>query len=301
MALDDVYVRYLTSHRQGRLATVAPDGSPQVKPVGYRYNPGLGTIDIAGFSMERSAKYRNIAARPAVSFVVDDSVGEGALGMRFLEIRGEAEQARSDSPEEQSAAEQGDGMSPYLIRIHPRRLVSWNLDPENPGMHSTNVPAGETPAAGGEDRPALEAGGAIARQAADAVGSLVEELQAGWDARDAGISNRHVAADILWGSPFGATVHDYGELHAIHTRLKRQGRGGPAARFEVVRVLAPAPGVALAQVRRTALDPDGNQVEPSDDVTGPFSEMILYVLVRRGGTWWLAAAQNTPIRPAPPG
>jgi hypothetical protein len=24
--------------------------------------------------------------------------------------------------------------------------------------------------------------------------------------------------------------------------------------------------------------------------------MALYVLVRRGGTWWLAAGQNTPIR-----
>jgi hypothetical protein len=28
--------------------------------------------------------------------------------------------------------------------------------------------------------------------------------------------------------------------------------------------------------------------------------MALYVLVRRDGTWWLAAGQNTPVRPAPP-
>jgi hypothetical protein len=26
---------------------------------------------------------------------------------------------------------------------------------------------------------------------------------------------------------------------------------------------------------------------------------VLYVLVRRGGTWWVAAGQNTPIQPPP--
>jgi|SRR5581483_10293016 len=140
---------------------------------------------------------------------------------------------------------------------------------------------------------------AEAQDAFGAVARLVAELQAGWDSRDAEISNRHFAADVLWGSPFGATVRGYDELHAIHVRLKQQGRGGPASKFEVVSVLAPAPGVAVAQVRRTALDADGQPIEPSADLAGPFSEMALYVLVRRDGDWWLAAGQNTPIRPAP--
>jgi pyridoxamine 5'-phosphate oxidase family protein len=43
---------YLASQRLGRLATIQPDGSPQVKPVGFRYNPGLGTIDVTGFNMK---------------------------------------------------------------------------------------------------------------------------------------------------------------------------------------------------------------------------------------------------------
>ena len=43
-------------------------------------------------------------------------------------------------------------------------------------------------------------------------------------------------------------------------------------------------GVALAQISRAALSPDGQPVEPSSDLTGPFSEMALYVLVRRAGT-----------------
>jgi PPOX class F420-dependent enzyme/OxyR family protein/uncharacterized protein (TIGR02246 family) len=285
MPLDEIYVTYLNGQSRGRLATVSPDGRPQNKPVGYRYNAELGTIDIVGFSLERSAKYRNIGVNPAVSFVVDDAVGEGAENMRMLELRGDAEQVAAGSS--------------HLIRIHPRRVVSWNIDPEHPGLLTAEVADPDASPAAEPGRPTLDLGGRAAREAAEAAARLVEELQAGWDTRDADITNRHFAADLLWGSPFGATVHGYEPLHAIHLRLKQQGRGGPASRFELVEVLAPAPGVALAQIRRAALGPDGQPVEPSSDFTAAFSEMVLYVLVRRGAAWWVAAGQNTPIQPPP--
>jgi hypothetical protein len=57
--------------------------------------------------------------------------------------------------------------------------------------------------------------------------------------------------------------------------------------------MAPMPGVALAQVRRVALSDDGQPADPRSS----FSEVALYVLIRRGDTWWLAAGQNTPVRP----
>ena len=149
------------------------------------------------------------------------------------------------------------------------------------------------------DRPALGSNEGAAREAAAAVARLVDELQAGLDQRDADLYNRHFADDVMWGSPFGATVQGYERLHAIHVRLNAEGRGGPSSRYEVENVLAPHPDVALAQVRRVALDPEGRPLDPTADTRGAFSEMALYVLVRRGGTWWLAAGQNTPIRPAP--
>jgi PPOX class F420-dependent enzyme/OxyR family protein len=298
MELDDVYVRFLTSHDQGRLATVGPDGSPQNKPVGYRYNPQTGTIDIGGYEMERSAKYRNVGREPRVAFVVDDAqgAGEGAAGMRFLEVRGHAEQAATESEP-----------SRPIIRIHPRRLVSWNVDPNRAGPQSVTLESGTGPGrsdqpARAAGRPALDLGDGASVEAGEAAAALAAELQAGWDTADPDVSNRHFAADIMWGSPFGATVAGYEELHAIHVRLKKQGRGGAASRFEVVRALAPAPGVAVAQIRRTALGDDGRPAGPTDNLTtGAFSEMALYVLIRRGDTWWLAAGQNTPILPPPPG
>jgi uncharacterized protein (TIGR02246 family) len=145
-------------------------------------------------------------------------------------------------------------------------------------------------------RPTLGADASAAREATEAAVRFVAQLQAGLDEHDADAYNRDFADDVLWGSPFGATVHGYEQLHAIHVRLLEQGRGGPS-RYEIERVLAPAPNVAVAHVRRVALDPDGRPLEPSSDVAGAFSEMALYVLVRRDGTWWLAAGQNTPVRP----
>lgn len=289
MALNDASQRYLASQGHGRLATVGPDGHPQNKPVGFHYNAELGTIDISGIDMEASAKYRNVGAHPDVAFVVDDVVSDGAAGVRFVEIRGPAEQVTVDPPPT--------GLSPHIIRIHPRRLVSWNIDPDHPGLQTRDLAV--VPDEHESGRPALGSDDAATQEAIDAVAHLVEELQAGWDEHDADVSNRHFADNVAWGSPFGATVDGYDQLHAIHVRLKQQGRGGLSSRYETVRVLAPAPDVAVAHVRRVALDPAGRPLEPTPETTGPFSEMALYVLVKRNGTWWLAAGQNTPVRPAP--
>jgi PPOX class F420-dependent enzyme/OxyR family protein/uncharacterized protein (TIGR02246 family) len=294
MHLDEAHARYLASHHQGRLATVAPDGTPHNKPVGYRYNAELGTIDIDGFNMAASAKYRNIATHPDVAFVVDDAIGQGAAGMRFVEIRGFAEQSQASPPRAD------DGLSSHIIRIHPRRVVSWNVDADHPGLQTHSL----APTASADDarvrRPRLGADTAAAQEATAAVTRFVGELQAAIDTHNAETYNQHFADDVTWGSPLGEVVlGGYDELHAIHTRLHEQRVGGPSSRYEIVDVRAPMRGVALAHVRRVALDRDGQPVPPTTGLEGPFSEIALYVLVRRGRDWWLAAGQNTPIRLKP--
>ena len=148
-----------------------------------------------------------------------------------------------------------------------------------------------------QPRPTVNVDENAVKEASDAVARFVGELQAGWDQHDAEITDRRLAADVAWGSPFGATVYGYDQLHAIHVKLKKESKGGCSSQFEVVRVLVPAPGVAVAHVRRLALQPHGQPVEPRSATSGIFSEMALYVLVRRNGTWWVAAGQNTPILP----
>ena len=140
--------------------------------------------------------------------------------------------------------------------------------------------------------PTLDVDAEAAAPARAAVERQVAELQAGLDARDAEVYNRHFAGDVIWGSPYGALVSGYDRLHEIHTRLHRDAPLG-RSRYVTERVLAPAPGVAVAQVRREALTADGEPLDPRES----FHEMATYVLVQRDGEWWLVAGQNTPIQP----
>jgi pyridoxamine 5'-phosphate oxidase family protein len=111
-------------------------GRPQNKPVGFRYNPESGTIDIYGLSMEKSAKFRNVEVNPDVAFLADDVTGEGPAGVRFLEIRGRAETVTLPAPPMPES-----GLSAQIIRIHPRRVISWNVEPGQPGLRTRDIAA----------------------------------------------------------------------------------------------------------------------------------------------------------------
>ena len=88
MALSDAEIAYLQSQRLGRLATIQPDGSPQVKPLGFSYNADLGTIDIHGFRMSGSQKFRNVSRDGRAVLVVDDIVStQPSEGRRVLPHR----------------------------------------------------------------------------------------------------------------------------------------------------------------------------------------------------------------------
>ena len=108
----------------GRLATIQPDGTPQNSPVGFVYNDELGTIDIAGYRMSQSQKFRNVARNNKVAFVIDDITSREPWRVRCLEIRGTAEQA--EIPPSQGAA--GDHLDTAIIRVTPRRIISFGID-----------------------------------------------------------------------------------------------------------------------------------------------------------------------------
>jgi pyridoxamine 5'-phosphate oxidase family protein len=122
MTFTTAEIDYLQGQDLGRLATIQRDGSPQVNPVGFSYNAELGTIDIGGFSMASSQKFRNVLQNTRVAFVVDDIVSRDPWRVRFLDIRGIAEPVRAAG---QPAPDWGDGA---LIRIRPRRIISFGVD-----------------------------------------------------------------------------------------------------------------------------------------------------------------------------
>ena len=145
MTLTEAEQQFLSEQHHGRLATIARNGTPQLKPVGFTYNKELGTIDIAGMNMAASAKYKNVQANPQVAFLADDvpAPEEGAAGVRFLEIRGTAETVADGQRDETGH------LSPEIIRIHPRRVLAFNVggpglrvrDTDGRATHSERWPA----------------------------------------------------------------------------------------------------------------------------------------------------------------
>ena len=132
MTLTDAEQRFLTRQPRGHLSTIGPDGGPQVKPLGFSYNTVLGTIDITGWNMADSAKYHNVRANPRVAFVVDEVTAPTMEGAHFLEIRGDAEATVGTH-------DLKGHLAPEIIRIRPRRVVSFNVDPDHPGFDARNI------------------------------------------------------------------------------------------------------------------------------------------------------------------
>lgn len=122
MPFTEAELEYLTTQRLGRLATAQPDGTLQVNPVGFHYNADTMTIDIGGYNMATSRKFRNVADNGRVALVVDDVVSIQPWRVRCVEIRGRAEALKLGPATELDGA---------IIRIRPRRIISFGLgDPD---------------------------------------------------------------------------------------------------------------------------------------------------------------------------
>ena len=136
----DSELAYMAGQRLGRLATVSPSGTPQNNPVGYWVNAALGTIDIYGFNLAKSKKFRNLKGNPNVAFVVDDLASVDPWVVRGVEVRGTAEALQGVAPPITQ-------MSHEVIRVHPKRIISWGVDPASPSMSARDVTAGTNEAA----------------------------------------------------------------------------------------------------------------------------------------------------------
>ena len=132
MTFTDAETGYLAGQRLGRLATMQPYGSPRVKPVGFRYNPGLGTIDVTGFNMAASQKFRNVRRNGRATLVVDDIASASPWRVRFLEIRGTARAIPAPGGSAGLSEE-------ALIRIHPTRILSFGIEEPPREPHLTRL------------------------------------------------------------------------------------------------------------------------------------------------------------------
>ena len=130
-AFTEAEIEYLNEQHLGRLATVDERGVPHVVPVAFRYNAGLGSIDIGGHRLAKSKKYSDARATGRAAFVVDDVLPPWRP--RGVEVRGRAE----------TLGEGGRGVNTgfddEMIRIHPERIVGWGIDSDAFTRNSRSV------------------------------------------------------------------------------------------------------------------------------------------------------------------
>jgi uncharacterized protein (TIGR02246 family) len=120
-----------------------------------------------------------------------------------------------------------------------------------------------------------------------AIRDVVADIETGFNTNDAELCVEHFAEDAWSVGVTGVRVAGGPALLAAH----RAGLAGPLreqyARYRVGEVNFLRPDVAIAQKYATAVDPDGRPV-------GAGHAMIaLYVLVKDGARWRVAARQNT--------
>ena len=109
---------YLTGGRRlARLATVGADGTPHVAPVGFAYDAAADVVEVGGFDLTATKKFRDVERTGRAAIVVDDLASVDPWRPRGVEVRG-----RADAVYE-----------PPVIRIHPDRVVSWGLDKADSG------------------------------------------------------------------------------------------------------------------------------------------------------------------------
>jgi pyridoxamine 5'-phosphate oxidase family protein len=133
MSFTKAEIEYLMSNLTGRMATVTPGGQPQVRPTSYIYNAEHGTIDVGGYHMKDTQKYRNVVAGSAVAIVIDETLSYEPWEVKGIEIRGDASVLSDQKP-------YLPGFSGDIVRIRPRRILSWNVDPDHDGMFARDVP-----------------------------------------------------------------------------------------------------------------------------------------------------------------
>jgi uncharacterized protein (TIGR02246 family) len=116
---------------------------------------------------------------------------------------------------------------------------------------------------------------------------VVADIETGFNTNDAELAVAHFAADATATTATGVRVTGRDALLDAHRTGLAGALADQFARYEVVEVTFPRPDVALAHKRAWATDEHGTDLDVGHAM------VALYVLVREGGRWWIAARANT--------
>ena len=181
-------------------------------PSGFGYDVERDTIELHGFELERTKKFRDVHRSRRAAVVIDDLRSIEPWRPRGIEVRGAAEAVR-----EPRAA----------IRVHAERIVSWGIESEEVGRRSARSVRKEAPAPQGIPPEVDVAGTALL--VIDMQRGFLEPgspLQAPGGGQVLGVLERVIAGCRARGVPVLYTQHvhrrdgsDMGLLGAVYEQL----------------------------------------------------------------------------------
>lgn len=118
---------YITKHRLTRIATVSPDGQPDVAAVRFEFDGEY--FYVGGRTFLSTLKYKNVRAGNARVALVLDDIDEAIKGARGIKVHGRAEIVQCEG-------HFGAGKPLHLsrrtvqvyFRITPERSWSWGIE-----------------------------------------------------------------------------------------------------------------------------------------------------------------------------
>ncbi len=129
--LTEQELEYLAAQRLGRIATVGPDGQPHVVPTSFRYSPEHDAIEVGGMRMSQTKKVRDVRRGGRAAIVVDDVLPPWQP--RMIEVRGTAQVVAA------GGKAFGDNFEETIVRIYPRRIISYGINPGEQAMNARSV------------------------------------------------------------------------------------------------------------------------------------------------------------------
>lgn len=126
MPFSDEEIAYIRSQPVTRLATVGPDGQPDLVPLAFEFDGEGFWVGGVGDAVRNTRKFRNVAAgNDQVALVFDDLISVDPFNARCLRVYG-----RAGDPVERVSALVGPGV---FMRITPTVSWSWNMAGEPAG------------------------------------------------------------------------------------------------------------------------------------------------------------------------
>ena len=113
-------IDYLRTQPLMRFATASTTGRPDVAPVVFELDGD--DIVTSGFHIAKTVRYRNVAANPRATVVIDDLASMNPWSPRGIKIIGSC------------VVESADGGERF--RITPEVIISWAINDTTPGIPS---------------------------------------------------------------------------------------------------------------------------------------------------------------------